>query len=78
MLGAVFEKQHDLFAGRNDHYDLMSDASGEGSEDFDDNDDWMRDLELLRSDWLSNDDNGDDFRPNFIRESDEDDSEDKE
>ena len=49
----------------------MSDVRGEGSEDFEDNDDWMRDLELLRGDWLSNDDNFNDFRPNFIRESDE-------
>ena len=31
----------------------MSDASGEGSEDFENDDDQMRDLDLLRGDLLS-------------------------
>ena len=53
---------------------MMSDASGDGSEDFEDDDDLRNDriidLELLRGDWLndSDDDNDDDaFRPEFCK-----------
>ena len=57
--GYMVEKDSELFKGRND--DAYSDASGEGSEDFEDAHVRMRDLEILRGEMLSNDDDAEDI-----------------
>ena len=43
LLEDKVEKERELFAGRDDYYDLMSDASGEGSEVFEDDVELMKD-----------------------------------